>query len=797
VDALTICALNYLPFAKVLAESFLEFHPESKFYLLLVDGGTKPDLGPGYPGIRVITPSDLDLDQEEFERMTIYYDVTELSTALKPLGMKYLLDQGSEIAIYLDPDIQVFSELVEIPKHLLSASIALTPHTLHEIPRDGLRPSDFDIMASGTFNLGFIAIRKCDESYEFLRWWNERLIFDCIADIENNLFTDQRWIDFVPSYFSFSVIRNYGYNIAYWNLHERKISEFESKLFANGEPLRFFHFSGYKPDNPWVLSKHVADRPRVLMSAQPLVKELADGYGELAKSHSSAAGIVAQYGFSEFKGQIKLTPEIRRRYRKEVISAIKNGAEFPPFGSDPESVILDWLNRQIPESGRLNVALYDVWKGRPDLQLAFPFATTTQAPNLVKWAHKFGVNEGVINEAAIKIFSESLKDSKKVLISKELGLNIYGYFKGEFGVAQSGRLLARASKATGLKVSIINNSETVSRQLEDFETDEHDSFYGVTIGVVNADQFSVWRNSLPAQLNANSKFVGVWAWEVESFPKSSQAACEIVDEIWAVSNFVKDAISPHTDTPIFVVPTPIIAPPINEILDRKAIGLVDGQDYNLFVFDYFSVFRRKNPLDLVSAHIMAFPKQEGPTLVIKAINGEFHRNQQDQLKSAVSGRSDIIITDAYLSREQLHSLVNECQAYISLHRSEGYGLTIAEAMSLGKPVIATAYSGNMDFMNPDNSILVPFEYVDIGKDAFPYPKDSRWAQPDIEFAAKAMRELSADESLRTRIGDRARNDVTSEFTIERAAEFIQGRVKNLSKRSLLLKYSRKLRKLIS
>ena len=100
-------------------------------------------------------------------------------------------------------------------------------------------------------------------------------------------------------------------------------------------------------------------------------------------------------------------------------------------------------------------------------------------------------------------------------------------------------------------------------------------------------------------------------------------------------------------------------------------------------------------------------------------------------------------------------------------------------------------------MNPDNSILVPFEYVDIGNDAFPYPKDSRWAQPDIEFAARAMRELSTDESLRTRIGEKARNDVATEFTIERAAEFIQGRVKNLSKRSLVLKYSRKLRKLIS
>jgi glycosyltransferase involved in cell wall biosynthesis len=787
VDALTICARNYLPFAKILAESFLEFHPNSKFYLLLVDGVAETNLGQIDSAIKIITPINLGIDREEFERMTIFYDVTELSTALKPLGMKYLLDRGSDIAVYLDPDIQVFSELVEIPKNLVDASIALTPHTLHEIPRDGLRPSDFDVMASGTFNLGFIAVRNCAESYEFLRWWNERLALDCIADIENNLFTDQRWIDFVPSYFSFSIIRDYGYNVAYWNLHERKISKLDSGFSVNDQPLKFFHFSGYRPEKPWVLSKHVADRPRVLMSEQPLVKELADQYGKLATENSEGIATPSTYGFSHFKDDVKLTPEIRRRYRKEVISAISGDTEFPPLRSESKKTFLDWLNRQVPQSGRLNVSLFDVWQGRPDLQLAFPYATTTQAPNLVKWAHRFGIDEGVINEGAITIFDSALYDSAKVVTSRHLGVNISGYFKGEFGVAQSGRLLATACKSSGIQVSMINNSDTISRQLESFETGDVNALYPVTIGVVNADQFSVWRNSLPAALNAHSKFVGVWAWEVETFPKSSHAACELVDEIWAVSNFVKDAISPHTEKPIYVVPTPIIAPQVSEKLDRKTIGLKEDEAYNLFIFDYLSVFHRKNPLDLAAAHIMAFPDQKGPRLVIKSINGELNRNQHDQLKDAVSERNDIIVVDSYLSREQLHSLLNECQTYISLHRSEGYGLTIAEAMSLGKPVIATAYSGNLDFMKPDNSILVPFKLVPVGNQSFPYPGDSRWAQPDIVFAAKSMRELSTDESLRTRIGNKARIDVTTEFTTERAAHFIQIRVKDLSKRSYFVR----------
>ena len=133
MDALTICAANYLPFARVLANSFLKFHPDSKFYVLLVDSEVQNlniDLG---PKVEIVTPKNLGIDSEVFMRMAIYYDVTELSTALKPLGLKYLLDSGSNIAVYLDPDIEIFSELIDIPLHLKSANIALTPHSLHGI----------------------------------------------------------------------------------------------------------------------------------------------------------------------------------------------------------------------------------------------------------------------------------------------------------------------------------------------------------------------------------------------------------------------------------------------------------------------------------------------------------------------------------------------------------------------------------------------------------------------------------------------------------------------------------------
>jgi glycosyltransferase involved in cell wall biosynthesis len=360
-------------------------------------------------------------------------------------------------------------------------------------------------------------------------------------------------------------------------------------------------------------------------------------------------------------------------------------------------------------------------------------------------------------------------------------VNVAGYFKGEFGVGQFGRLVARAAINSGIPVTSLVNERTDSRQHEKFEMSNSSQIYSVTISAVNADQFSLWLDDLPHALKSNSKFVGVWAWEIETFPKHLYPAFDYVEEIWAISNFVKDSIQPHTEKPVYVVPGPIIAPTISERLDRNAIGLGENEEYILFMFDYFSVFERKNPIDVIRTHILAFPDESGPKLIIKTVNGSKYASQQEKLRFAVGTRADILIIDKYLSREQLHSLMNECQIYISLHRSEGYGLTLAEAMSLGKPVVATAYSGNMDFMNESNSVLVPYELVPVGDDAFPYEKTAHWAQPDIDFAAKAVRELSIDSDRRIEIGEKAKYFVTSEFTMDKTSDFVLERVKHLHK----------------
>lgn len=161
----------------------------------------------------------------------------------------------------------------------------------------------------------------------------------------------------------------------------------------------------------------------------------------------------------------------------------------------------------------------------------------------------------------------------------------------------------------------------------------------------------------------------------------------------------------------------------------------------LFSFDLLSVLERKNPLGLIKAFTSAFPNEEGATLVIKTINGDKRIMEMEKLRYASRGRSDIILMDGYLSQIENHSLTALSDCYVSLHRSEGFGLTIAEAMALGRPVIATGYSGNVEFMTAENSYLCPSVRSAVGPEREPYPAGSHWSEPDASVAATLLRRV--------------------------------------------------------
>jgi glycosyltransferase involved in cell wall biosynthesis len=192
-----------------------------------------------------------------------------------------------------------------------------------------------------------------------------------------------------------------------------------------------------------------------------------------------------------------------------------------------------------------------------------------------------------------------------------------------------------------------------------------------------------------------------------------------------------------------------------------------------------SVMKRKNPLGLVEAFKKAFDPGEGPMLVLKSINGDSRPEASAELKAVIEGRDDIIWIDKYLDSEMSAALMNLCDCYVSLHRSEGLGLTIAEAMLLGKPVIATGYSGNLDFMTPDTSYMVPWTRVKVGKGAEAYSSRATWAEPNLDVAAEMMRTVYENPEQAQAVANAGKRDLEQRFTREVTGARMKARLEEI------------------
>lgn len=242
----TIIARNYLAQALVLGASLRRVYgDEAAFWIVVVDdreGGARALLEA--KGHRFLGPNDLEIP--EFRQMAFRYDVIELCTAVKPAAMLRLFEKGMKRVFYLDPDIEVYRRLSLAEAALEEAEVVLTPHSVTPHP-DGVHPSDRFILQHGSFNLGFMGVRHGRETRRFLEWWNARLREGCRRAIDQGLFVDQKWMELAPAFLScVKVIRDRGYNLAWWNLHERtlKDTDGDTKIVETDEPLTFIHFSG-------------------------------------------------------------------------------------------------------------------------------------------------------------------------------------------------------------------------------------------------------------------------------------------------------------------------------------------------------------------------------------------------------------------------------------------------------------------------------------------------------------------------------------------------------------------------
>lgn len=320
----TIVSANYLAYARVLAGSLAEHAPGAPLKVLLVERSSA-ELRALVAGSGLDCMFADELGLPDFERLAYKYDVLELNTALKPSFLKRLFAAGFERVVYVDPDIRFYAPPLPVLAALEAAPIVLTPHALRPV-LDGQRPSDVDFLRNGSFNLGFIALRSHAQSRAMLDWWEQRCLGLGFNDVGFGTFVDQKWADLIPVYFDAATqLRHPGCNVAYWNLHERVVTERDGRPWVGDEPLVFFHFSGVEPGRPELLSRH---QTRHELTDMPCVTKLVRGYDKaLADAgHTDYRGIV--YSFGRLRDGSIVTPLMRRALLCE--TAVPESDPFDP-----------------------------------------------------------------------------------------------------------------------------------------------------------------------------------------------------------------------------------------------------------------------------------------------------------------------------------------------------------------------------------------------------------------------------------------------------------------------------------
>lgn len=735
MDFCTIVARNYVAFARVLARSIAERRPGARCFVLIVDDPAGYVDGADEP-FELVTTGELGI--ETFQQMAGMYDVLELSTAVKPWLMKLLMtERGCERLAYLDPDIRLYDPLDEIAALLERESVVVTPHFTEPVPRDGLKPTEQDILTSGTFNLGFLGLSRTDEALALLDWWAERLATDCIVDPERGFFVDQRWMDLSPGIVErFHVLRDPGYNVAYWNLGGRSLSRAGEAYEVNGRPLRFFHFSGYDPRHPDRISKH---QDRIDFLGEPALRELYDAYGAELLANGFEQAVEWPYGLAELPGGVPFDRPLRRVYRDGVLTG---ELDVDPFTEEGARAVLEYANGPAEAGGEHGVTRYlaAYHRSRFDLRGRMPDLEGVDGPRLVAWAHVYG--RGQVPDA--------LMPGGPKLGGTLPGVNLAGYFDAALGVGEAGRQVSDALAAQGVPLSAVGlvASQSPGGEREDAR-ERGGAPHAINLLCVNADQVPSLAMDLGHGFFAGRYTIGLWWWEVDRFPEHWLEAFEYVDEVWAATAHVADAISPISPVPVVKVTLPVTLPRF-ERMPRERLGLPEGFLY-LFAFDHLSVFARKNPLGLIEAFKRAFAPGEGAALAIKCMNHERRPEEHARLLEAAASHPDVHVIDRHVPRAEKDAMIAACDCYASLHRSEGFGISMAEAMLLEKPVVATGYSGNLDFMTPENSFLVDHELVEVGPGSEPYPEDARWAEPDLDHAARQLRSVFDDrDSARAR-----------------------------------------------
>ena len=349
------------------------------------------------------------------------------------------------------------------------------------------------------------------------------------------------------------------------------------------------------------------------------------------------------------------------------------------------------------------------------------------------------------------------------------GMNIVGFLTADLGIGESARCMVRAADAAGIPVSLVPlklncrnrmGDLTYASRLQDANP------YGVNVIHVDPPVARDIDHHHGADFRKDKFNIGYFAWELPEFPDSWMASLDYFDEIWCPSDFVRESIAIKAPFPVLTMPHSIgFERPIADTAAlRTRFSLPQDRFLFLCLFDLNSYTARKNPRAVVEAFRKSGLSDSRVSLIIKVQNADANSSDFAALNEAVRDLPGTVIISTTLARSEVYALEAACDCFISLHRSEGFGLAVAECMYLGKPVIATGWSATSEFLNRENGFPVRYRLVELTENHGPYAKGSIWAEPDLDHAVELMRKVVSDPGLSARLGAAARRTIEERFS---------------------------------
>lgn len=335
---------------------------------------------------------------------------------------------------------------------------------------------------------------------------------------------------------------------------------------------------------------------------------------------------------------------------------------------------------------------------------------------------------------------------RQPLVEQRNGVLLIGYAEGNLGLGQWLRNNIRAMELSGLPFRIYPFARGVeTRRIGSFMPDRYDRTHAYDINVIQVapPQVPDLLQTVDTRLTRSSYNVLATIWELPKAPEAWRPMLDGIHEIWSPNDFVAKAIGGIFSGPIIVIP-PTVDIGEGPYPARDTLGMELDRFYFMFCFDYFSSPHRKNPLGVIEAFQAAFPGgSENVGLIIKS-NGEpgEYPEIKDKIRNAAAADGRILNIDQALTRNEVLGLIRASNAYVSLHRAEGFGLGMAEAMSFGRIVIGTNFSGNTDFLTEETGFAIPYTLRSVAPHEYPWAEGQYWAEPDLKAAAAAMKLVS-------------------------------------------------------